>query len=495
LPQDQTERDDGGTATRRLLSGLPAVDRVLRHPALAEARGQLRPEILARLVRETLDEARQAILSGRATAAPDSAKMAEGVVIRAGELLEGRKRRVINASGVVLHTGLGRAMLPERAVARVAGVMSGAVDLELRLSDGRRGRREEQAARLLTLLTGAEAALAVNNNAAAVHLMLRALCARREVLVSRGQQVEIGGGFRIPEVIRQSGARLVEVGCTNRTRLADYEEALTPRTAAILRVHPSNYRVTGFTEEPSLAELAGLAHARGLLLLDDLGSGALVDFPGVPGPEPLPQASLAAGADLVCFSGDKLLGGPQAGLLLGRATLVEKLARHPMMRAFRCDKLTLAALEAVLELYLEPGGEAPAALPVWAACNEPREAARQRVRSLFDSLLKAMGRTAEAGAPWGRRVAIDGCAVLEELDSEGRTGSGALPEQDLPSAALRVRPLRQSADRLGRRLRGSRPVAVVGQVKEGALLLDLKAVRPHEIQELAAILAAALGED
>lgn len=481
---------DGGEATRRLLSGLPAVERLLREPALRAWEGRLRREVLAELAREELEEWRVQLRSGKRREAGTAPELAESVARRAARLLEGHLRRVINASGVVLHTGLGRAVLPESARRRVDEALRGAVDLEFQLEDGTRGRREERAARLLTLLTGAPAALVVNNNAAAVHLMLRALCSRREVLVSRGQQVEIGGGFRIPEVIRQSGARLVEVGCTNRTHLSDYAEAIGPRTAAILRVHPSNYRVTGFTTEPELAQLAGLAREKGLLLLDDLGSGALVDFPGVPEPEPRVAASLAAGVDLVCFSGDKLLGGPQAGLLLGRAELLAKLARHPMMRAFRCDKLTLAALEAVLELYLAPGGEAPAGLPVWAACNEAREVTRLRAATLFDALLEALGQPPRPGG-WGRQLDLPGLA-LRETDSEGRTGSGALPGQDLPSAGLALRPAGGGAHRLHGRLRRGSP-AVVGQVRGDELLLDLKAVSTAEIPELASAVAGAVG--
>jgi len=487
-PQHTTP--DGGADTRRLLSGLPAVDRLLREPALQAWEDRLRRETLAILAREELETWRAELLAGTRGQAGSAAELAAGAARRAARLLDGRMRRVINASGVVLHTGLGRAVLPQAARARVQEILTGAVDLEFQLEDGKRGRREERVARLLRLLTGAEAALAVNNNAAAVHLMLRALCARREVIVSRGQQVEIGGGFRIPEVIRQSGARLVEVGCTNRTHCEDYAQVIGPRTAALLRVHPSNFRVSGFTAEPTLEELAQLAHARGLLLLDDLGSGALVDFPGVPEPEPLVTASLAAGADLVCFSGDKLLGGPQAGLLLGRAELIRKLAAHPMMRAFRCDKLTLAALEAVLELYLAPGGERPADLPVWAACNEGRDAVRRRAGGLFEALLRELGAPAVA-AGWERAAEAAGLE-LRESDSTGRTGSGALPGQDLPSAAVALRPLRGGAHRLHDRLRRGTP-AVVGQVRAQELLLDVKAVAEEEIPELAAAVRRALG--
>lgn len=483
-----TQEEDGGAATRRPLSDLPAVDRVLREPALAAWRSRLRPEALTTLVREEIAARREELLAGRVRQATTAAEAAQGAATRALVLLEGGMRRVINASGVVLHTGLGRAVLPELAVRRVGEILAGAADLELRLASGARGRREERAARLLTLLTGAGSALVVNNNAAAVHLMLRALCARREVIVSRGQQVEIGGGFRIPEVIRQSGARLVEVGCTNRTHLADYEAAIGPRTAAILLVHPSNFRVIGFTAQPAVEELAALARARGLLLLDDLGSGALVDFPAVPEAEPLPQAILARGADLVSFSGDKLLGGPQAGIVLGRPELVTRLARHPMMRAFRCDKLCLAALEAVLEQYLAPEGWR--GLPVWAACNEDRAVARGRAAALFDALAVRLALDPAPGA-WGRGTELTGRLALREGDSTGRTGSGALPEQELPSAALFLRPQAGRAEGLHRRLRMGRP-AVVAQVRDEELVVDLKAVRPEEIEQLADALARAL---
>jgi L-seryl-tRNA(Ser) seleniumtransferase len=488
--KEPTKAQDGGTDSRRLLSRLPAVDRLLRHPVLKAWAARLQPRILAELAREELDARREALLAGRRKDPGSLDEVAAAVADRVRRLLEDRLRPVLNASGVVLHTGLGRAMLPERARERVAQVLGGAASLEFRLDSGARGRREERVGRLLTLLTGAEAALVVNNNAAAVHLMLRALCARREVIVSRGQQVEIGGGFRIPEVIRESGARLVEVGCTNRTHLEDYAGAVGPRTAALLRVHPSNYRVTGFTAQPGLAEMAGLARDKGLLLLDDLGSGALVDFPGVPEPEPLVQASLAAGADLVCFSGDKLLGGPQAGILLGRAELMARLARHPMMRAFRCDKMTLAALEAVLELYLEP--DVGASLPVWSACNEDRAAARARARQLLDHIARAAGMAPANGAEWGRVLELSGLARVVETDSVGRTGSGALPEQDLPSAALVVEPLRGSVERLHRALRTGEP-ALVAQVRDERLALDVKALRGEDLSQVAATLLRALG--
>jgi len=476
----------GGDEPRRLLAGLPAVDRVVRHQTLEAWRERLRGDLLTALAREELTHWRERLLAGKAAAAPDVAQVALGVARRAETLLEGGMRRVLNATGVVLHTGLGRARMPQAAAQRVAQILAAATDVEFVLDSGARGRREARAARLLTLLSGAEAALVCNNNAAAVHLMLRALCARREVVVSRGQQVEIGGGFRIPDVIRESGARLVEVGCTNRTHLEDYAAALGPRSAAILRVHPSNYRVIGFTAQPALEDLADLAHAHGLLLLDDLGSGALAEFPHLAEPEPLVQDSLARGADLVCFSGDKLLGGPQAGIVLGRAGLVASLARHPMMRAFRCDKMTLAALEAVLEIYAAPGTPAT---PVWEACTELRGEARQRATQLLDLLAQRLHLPLE-GREWGRRLLLPKGAWVEELDTEGRTGSGALPEQDLPSAGLALHAVR-GVERLHRRLRTGRP-ALVGQLRDDKLIVDMKALGPDDLPLVADLLAAAL---
>ncbi len=476
---------DGGD-TRRLLSGLPAVDRVLREELLEPWRARLRGELLTALAREELSHWRQRLLEGREAQAPAALRVAKGVARRAEQLLDGGMRPVLNATGVVLHTGLGRARLPQVAVERVAQILAANTDVEFVLESGARGKRESRAARLLCLLTGAEAALVCNNNAAAVHLMLRTLCARREVIVSRGQQVEIGGGFRIPDVIRESGARLVEVGCTNRTHLEDYAQAIGPRTAAILRVHPSNYRVIGFTAQPALEELSALARERGILLLDDLGSGALVDFPGVPEPEPLVGESLAQGADLLSFSGDKLLGGPQAGIVLGRGDLVARLARHPMMRAFRCDKMTLAALEAVLELYAAPG--LPIS-PVWEACTEERAAARARAGKLLDLVAEQLGLSLPEGG-WDRRVGLPGGGCLFEVDTEGRTGSGALPEQDLPGAALALQ-LPRGLEALHRRLRTGRP-ALVGQLRDDTLFMDVKALRLEDLPMVASLLARVL---
>ena len=352
---------------------LPAVDALLRQPEvmlLAAAYGESH---VADAIRSVLVEARQAIAAGEPAPLPVTLPALIQAHLAAAELPS--LRPVINATGVIVHTNLGRAPLSEAALAAVQAIASGYSNLEYELAQGTRGSRHDHARRLLCDLTGAEDALVVNNNAAAVYLVLAALCQGREVLISRGQLVEIGGGFRIPDVLRQSGARLVEVGTTNRTHLRDFVQAITAETAAIMRVHSSNFRQLGFVTMPALAELAALAGERGALLIDDLGSGTLLDTThyGL-AYEPTVQESVQSGADLITFSGDKLLGGPQAGIILGKQPIVEQLRRHPMARALRVDKMTLAALEATLRAYRR--GRAAAEIPVWrmiaAGSNELR---------------------------------------------------------------------------------------------------------------------------
>jgi len=362
-------------------------------------------------------------------------------------------RRVLNATGVIVHTNLGRAPLAEEALARVVETARGYSNLELDLRDGARGSRQDHVAAILRRLTGAEAALVVNNNAAAVLLALAALAEGREVVVSRGELIEIGDGFRIPDVLARSGARLVEVGTTNRTRAADYERAVGPETALLLRVHQSNFRIVGFAELPRLTELAAVAARHGLPLVDDLGSGALGEI----GDEPTAKESLAAGADLVCFSGDKLLGGPQAGIVAGRAELVEKLRRHPLQRALRVDKLTLAALEGTLRLYLD----APERIPVLRMLRQDAAAIRARA----EKLATAVGGTVE--------------------ETVGRAGGGALPLAELPSFACAV------DGTLAAPLRTGEP-PVVGIVRDGKLLLDCLTLADEEIDEVAAAVHACL---
>ena len=361
-----------------------------------------------------------------------------------------RLRRTLNATGVVVHTNLGRAPLAEAALERVREVGRGYSNLEYDLSAGTRGSRQDHVAGILRRLTGAEAALVVNNNAAAVLLALAALAEGRDVLVSRGELIEIGDGFRIPDVLVRSGARLVEVGTTNRTRAGDYEQAIGPETAALLRVHQSNFRLVGFTELPSVAELARVAQRHELPLIDDLGSGALARVED----EPSVRESLEAGADLVCFSGDKLLGGPQAGIVVGRPDLVERLRRHPLQRAVRADKLTLAALEGTLALYLEPE-RALEEIPVLRMALEDAEAVRGRAARLAE---------------------LTGGEVEETV---GRIGGGALPLAELPSFACAVE------EELAAPLRAGEP-PVVGVVRDGRLLLDCRTLSEAEVDEVAA---------
>lgn len=357
-----------------------------------------------------------------------------------------RLRRVINATGVIVHTNLGRAPLADAALDRVREIGRGYSNLEYDVAAGGRGSRQDHVAGILRRLTGAEAALVVNNNAAAVMLALAALAEGREVLVSRGELIEIGDGFRIPDVLERSGARLREVGTTNRTRAADYETAIGQETAVLLRVHQSNFRVVGFTAQPSLRELGDVARRHGLPLVDDLGSGALIDI----GDEPTARASLAAGADLVCFSGDKLLGGPQAGIVVGRADLVEKLRRHPLQRALRADKLTLAALEGTLTLAID----APDEIPVLRMLREPPEAVRTRAVHLAKL--------------------VDG----EVEETVARAGGGSLPLTELQSFACAVE------EELAVKLRAGDP-PVIAVVRDGRTLLDCRTLTDGEAEEVA----------
>jgi L-seryl-tRNA(Ser) seleniumtransferase len=412
------------------LRDLPSVDELVRDvddPLAVDA------------ARGVLDRAREEI-----TAGAEPGDLRERLLRTLEDERRPRLRRVLNATGVIVHTNLGRAPLAGAAIERVAEA-AGYSNLEYDLSSGSRGSRQDHLAPLLRRLTGAEA-IVVNNNAAALLLVLAALAEGREAVVSRGELIEIGDGFRIPEVLERSGARLVEVGTTNRTRATDYEAAIGDETALLLRVHQSNFRVVGFAEQPRVEELAAVARRHDVPLVDDLGSGALVELEG----EPTPAASLAAGADLVCFSGDKLLGGPQAGIVVGRAELLERLRRHPLHRAVRADKLALAALEGTLALYLDRSGE----VPVLRMLREPVEAVRARAERL----------AAAAGG------------VVEE--TVARAGGGSLPLAELPSFACAVE------EELAGALRTGEP-PVVGVVRDGRTLLDCRTLTDGEADEVA----------
>jgi L-seryl-tRNA(Ser) seleniumtransferase len=440
------------TALRRQLADAPHA--LLRDAARAEIEA-LRAEMLAGAA--IPDQDLRDLLAGRAAA-------------RLARDLAPSLRPVINASGVIIQTNFGRSPLSAAALAAMARVGAGYSNLEYDLEAGERGSRNVHLEALLRRLTGAEAALAVNNNAAAIYLALSALAAGREVIVSRGQAVEIGGGFRIPDVLRQSGATLVEVGTTNRTYARDYAGAISERTALLLRVHTSNFRLVGFVHETGLAELAELGRARGVPVLDDLGSGTLL--PTAPyglAAEPTVPESVAAGADLITFSGDKLLGGPQAGLIVGRADLVDRLKRHPLARALRLDKTTIAGLEATLLSYLR--GRAAEEIPVWRMIAAPLGGLRARAASLAARLAQA-----------GPEATVADCASA--------VGGGSLPGETLPSAGVALAPGALGADELSRRLRTGDP-AVVARIAEGRLIFDLRTVLPEQDEALArAILAA-----
>ncbi len=428
------------------LRGLPSVDELAGRPELATSIDRHGRPLVVEAARRALARAREDILAGY-----EGGDVAARAVAELEELVRPRLRRVLNATGVVVHTNLGRAPLSEDAIARVVEVGGGYSNLEYDLTLGARGSRQDHVAGLLREVTGAEAALVVNNNAAALLLALTALADGREVVVSRGELVEIGDGFRIPDVLAGSGATLVEVGTTNRTRAGDYERAITERTAVILRVHQSNFRIVGFAERPSPAELARLARRTGLVLVDDLGSGVL----GHLRDEPNARESLEAGADLVTFSGDKLLGGPQAGIVAGRADLVERLRRHPLQRAVRADKLTLAALEGTLLCQRRAGETAP----VLRMIEEPAEAVRARAERLAGLTAGSVEQTA------------------------GRVGGGALPLAELPSFACALE------EELAAPLRGAEP-PVIGIVRDGRLLLDCRTLTDGEVEEAAAAVAA-----
>jgi L-seryl-tRNA(Ser) seleniumtransferase len=434
---------------------LPSVDRLTR-AAAAELADLPHEEIVA-IARTVVDESRR----DAADDSPPSLERLTAIVVERGRrLMQPRLRPAINASGVIIQTNLGRAPLSQAALAAMRAVAEGYSNLEYDLDAGARGSRYDHLGELLARLTGAEAALAVNNNASAVLLVLAAFCEGREVLVSRGQAVEIGGGFRIPDVLRQSGARLVEVGTTNRTYAHDYAAAITPDTAAILTVHRSNFRIVGFASDPDDHELRHLAHEAGVLWIDDWGSGSLIQ-PARYGlaAEPTVQDRVAAGCDLVCFSGDKLLGGPQAGLIVGRREWIAKLRRHPLLRALRVDKLTIAALEATLLSYLR--GRAEAEIPVWQMIGVSVDSLESRAEQLTARL---------------RDSGID----AEVVESESAVGGGSLPGATQPSRAIA---LAGSAAELHRRLRRGDP-AVIGRIVDDRLLLDLRAVLPEQDESL-----------
>lgn len=437
-----------------LLRRIPSVEALLGREALQQLEARLGRQRMTEIVRRVLERLREKI---RLDEGRDfSFESIEGEIIaEATTTAEPSLRVVVNATGVVLHTNLGRAPLAPEAVAHVAEIASQYSNLEYNLDRGERGKRDTHTERLFFDLLGAEAALVVNNNAAAVFLALNTLAEGEEVIVSRGELVEIGGSFRIPDICAKSGAVLREVGTTNRTRVTDYAAALTPRTRLLLRVHPSNFHIAGFTERPALRELTSLAHDNNLLLVEDLGSGCLADLaPFGLREEPVVSESLKAGADVVTFSGDKLLGGPQAGLLLGRPDILKRIRQNPLFRAFRVDKLTLAALEATVALYLR--GDF-AAIPAQRMIRAPLEEIVSRASRLADRLAK-----------------LPGFSVMV-VEGESVAGGGSTPGQFLPTRLVAVAHAARGAQELAASLRRNRP-PIIARVENDRVLMDLRTV-------------------
>lgn len=442
---------------------IPSVHDLLQEPALADIVARYPHAVVIRVIREVLDHIRSVV--SRDGAVPGSDSIMKMVREKITENRRSGFRRVINATGIVLHTNLGRAPMAEAAAHAAYQAARFYLNLEMDLTTGKRSSRQNFIRELLVDLTGAESATVVNNCAAATILVLRSLAAGKEVIVSRGQLIEIGGSFRIPEIMAVSGATLREVGTTNITRIVDYERAITPQTAVLMRVHTSNYRIRGFTQSPTLDELVSLGRRANLPVVDDIGSGALFNFSHkVFSEEPRVRLSIERGADVVLFSGDKLLGGPQAGVILGRKEIIDRLERDPFMRAFRLDKMTLAALQTTLQLYLSPES-AREQIPVLRLLHLPLEGLRNRAIQLAGLLSAIPGITAEA--------------------SEGSSfiGGGSLPEEEIPTWAVSLSAVDIPEEKLAERLRLGDP-AVLACLRDGRVLFDLRTVFPEQECEL-----------
>lgn len=446
-----------------LLRKIPSVDELLQDPALAEMAGCAPRKVVVDALRASIDKMRERLLEATPQDA-DEQHVRRSILAEAEECIRSavgpHYRKVINATGIILHTALGRAVLPQRALRQIEQELSGYSLLQADLETGRRSQRDERVQWLLEQLTGAEAATVVNNNAAATMIVLNTVAQGRQVIVSRGQLVEIGGSFRLPEVMAESGARLVEVGTTNKTHPADYEKAITENTAAIMRVHPSNYKISGFASEVSLEALEQIAHAHGLVLIDDVGAGPLIDFSQFGfEPEPLLPDSIRIGADLVTSSADKLIGASQGGIILGKTDLIAKVRKNPLARIVRVGKLTLAALEATLTLFLDQATALREVPTLRMLRREPADIARQAER--IASAIRAQARD----------------AAVAVVDDFSQMGSGSLPTQNLPTCLVSVRPETIGPDELGLRLRRYSP-PVFTRIRKGQVLVD-----PRTLQE------------
>jgi L-seryl-tRNA(Ser) seleniumtransferase len=466
-----------------LLRQIPSVDELLTQPRLAALAQRVDRNLVVEIARTVLADLR-ARIAGETTAtilaeisalASNPTSLEARITSLVERILSHSLQPVINATGVILHTNLGRAPLPESVAEEFRRTATQYSNLEYDLEAGARGKRDVHTAEMLTRLTGAEAAIVVNNCAAAVLVALAALARGGEVIVSRGELIEIGDGFRIPEIMEQSGAILREVGTTNRTRLADYENALSDKTRLLLRVHPSNFKVTGFTDKPSLEELVALSQRSGIPLIEDLGSGCLVDLAEYGISEPTVRQSIEAGVGMVTFSGDKLLGGPQAGILAGKKELITRVRRHPLFRALRVDKLTIAALEATLGAYLRAAwGEIPVLRMIRMTPQELKRRSENFIRELRPEL------------------PLDE-AEIEITDGASLAGGGSTPTQSLPSRVIRIASARYSAAKLEQRLRRAPAgISVIARVEEDRLVLDLRTVLPEQEPLLIKTLAAVL---
>jgi len=463
--------------TRLLLRQLPSVDELLQEPSIREMVQALPRWAVVEAIREVLERWRRMLATGQSESAPADLPSRAALVVEVKQIAlrlnRPALRRLINATGVVIHTNLGRAPLAEVGIERIVEVAQGYSNLEYDLEQGERGSRQRHVEWLLCRLTGAEAALAVNNNAAAVLLAINTLAEGKEVVVSRGELVEIGDSFRIPDIMRRAGGILREVGTTNRTYLRDYEEAIGATSAMLLKVHTSNFRIQGFASQVPVTELASLGEKTGLPVVEDVGSGALVDLSQIGlSKEPMPSESIRAGADLVTFSGDKLLGGPQAGLIVGKRLLVEKLRRNPLARAVRIDKLTLAALEATLRLYLDER-RAFSHIPVLRALAMPLQEIEKRAGRLRDRIV----------------ALASGHLEVSAIDGTSEVGGGALPLESIPTRLVAVQAAHLTAPVLEGRLRRTDPPVMV-RIKDGLVVLDPRTVLEDELETLANLVAS-----